>query len=146
MANGKKKHNEWQYETYKITKITDGITKVLNTLIQYGSVVFIFRYIYLSINSLAGRETFANIKVDWKTVIDIIKESGDLSPFLYWGIIIFSVLTLFGSIIYGWNQRSLRISNIERMESHIRYLEKIIDRDRSSSRLTPQGTTSPKDV
>ena len=145
MANGKK-YNKWQYETYKITKIMDGVVKVFNTLIQYGSAVLIFRYIYLSVNSLAGRETFADIKVDWKTVMDVVKESGDLNPFLYWGIVILAVLVSFGSIIYGWRERSLRISNIERMESHISYLETMIDKDRSSSGLTPQGTTNPKDV
>ena len=146
MANKKTRHNRQQYETYKITKITDAIVKVVNTLIQYGSAVWIFKYIYLSVNSLAGRETFADIKVDWKTVTDIVKECGELNPSLYWGVPALSVLVFFGSIIYGWKERSLRISNIERMEFHIRYLEKIIDKDRSSSGLTSQGTTNPKDV
>lgn len=51
-----------------------------------------------------------------------------------------------GGIIYGYGERRLRLKAIERLANRQIELEKRIDPGRSSSGLTPQGTTRPEDI
>jgi len=86
---------------------------------------------YLSIKSLSGQVTFADIVI--RFISDFRTSRG--------------VAYLFGlgGIGYGVRQRKLRRDNIEESSQRIEHLEKVIDPGRSSSRLTRRGETRPED-
>jgi len=50
-----------------------------------------------------------------------------------------------GGIAYGVRERHLKRKNIERMGAEIKQLETRLDPNRTSSRLTPRGTTQKED-
>jgi hypothetical protein len=50
-----------------------------------------------------------------------------------------------GGIFYGYKQRKLRQKKTEHLEGRIHQLENTIDPGRTSSHLTPLGTTNPRD-
>lgn len=86
---------------------------------------------YLSIKSLSGQVTFANIVV--RFISDFRTSRG--------------VAYLFGlgGIGYGVRQRKLRRDNIEKLSERVQHLERERDPGRSSSRLTRRGETRPED-
>lgn len=149
-----KKYSKWQYKTDKMTRVTESATKIITASVWSIACVAIFYFIYRSIEKLAGKDTFADINVDWSVVTkaeviaEIIKKSvgcGDLNPFLYWSILAMSLLILIGSLFYGAGQRKLRKDNISRLEGHIKFLESKIDPQRSTSSLRNDGETNPRD-
>ncbi len=50
-----------------------------------------------------------------------------------------------GAGVYGWKQRDLRKTTVERLQSRIKELELKLDSKRSSSHLTPRGDTREED-
>lgn len=111
-------------------KRLDAVTEIIKTLIQCGTLVAIMYFIYLCAEAFAGKSTFANVGI---RVLGNIKVSD--------GIIAFVA----GSgWIFGLGQRSLRRKNIERIVSQKNALETLLDPNRTSSNLTPRGTTPPK--
>lgn len=82
--------------------------------------------------SLAGKFTLADIGISFAGDIKLSE----------------SIVYLFGTggVGYGLYQHRLRRKNIERLASRPIELEKLIDSTRSSSRLTPQGSTRPEDL
>jgi hypothetical protein len=108
----------------------DTISEICKELIKWASLVFIAYLGYRSIEVLAGKSTFADIAL---RIIGNIKVSD--------GIIFF----LTGSgWAYGLGQRSLRRKHIERTVSAKNELERILDKNRTSSNLTQKGTTPPQ--
>lgn len=108
------------------------LASVLNNLIRWAGVVGIAGFTYLSIDSLAGQTTDADIGV---TLIGNIKLS-EVFAFLFGG----------GGVFYGLRQRTLRKSTIERLQNRIRKLEESKDPSRTSSGLTQRGDTHPNDL
>lgn len=104
---------------------------VINTLIAWSGAVLIFYFAYLSVKSLAGRVTFADIGIRMFGGIKLSEAVAGL----------FGV----GGAIYGLRQSKLRKDTIERLQSRIKTLERALDPDRSSSGLTPRGETHPRD-
>lgn len=74
-----------------------------------------------------------------RTVISIL--------FSFLADIKFVMAVAFGGASCGWAvvERMLRRRKTEQLQGRIIELEKRIDPDRTSSELTPQGTTNPKD-
>lgn len=107
------------------------IASVVNNLIRWAGVVAIAGFVYLSIDSLAGETTSADIGV---RIIGNIKLS-EVFAFLFGG----------GGVAYGLRQRTLRRSTIERLQARIKKLEEKKDPARTSSGLTPKGDTHPND-
>lgn len=107
------------------------IASVMNNLIRWAGTVAIAGFVYMSIASLAGQTTNADIGV---TVIGNIKLS-EVFAFLFGG----------GGIVYGLRQRALRKSTIERLQDRIKKLEAARDPNRTSSGLTSRGDTHPYD-
>ncbi len=98
-------------------------------LISWGFLSLIFYFAYLMIDSLAGQETQANIGIsmffDWRSL---------------------GILLGAGGIAYGWRERRLRQSTVQRLQPRIQELERLLDPGRTTSLLTEKGETNPEDV
>ena len=110
---------------------TEGIAAVAITLIRWGGISFIAYCGYLIVAALAGHHTVADIGIRFLGNIRI-------SEGLAW-------LLGGGGIAYGYKQRSLRRSTIERLQGRNTELEKRLDPNRSSSQLLTTGRTRPED-
>lgn len=106
---------------------TQGVVSVLTTAIWAMAVVLVARYSYLTVDTLAGDRTVADIGI---RVLGDIRISA-----------ILPMAVGFGGILYGYRQRSLRKSAIERLASRNRNLERRTDPGRTSSGLTSRGDT-----
>jgi hypothetical protein len=109
----------------------DEIGATLRTLIKWGSLVLIVRYGYLSVASMAGRHTLADIAVRF---LGNLKVSESIAYILG-----------SGGLIYGAAQRQLRRRNIQRLVKGKNDLEKLMNPGRTSSDLKDDGTTRPGD-
>jgi hypothetical protein len=112
-------------------RIVDMIGATIHTIVPWAAAVLIARYFYHSVSSLSGQYTFAQIGVGFL---------GDLR-------VSEGIAYLFGAggVIYGVKRRKLQGDNLERTAGRLAELEKQIDPNRSSSRLTPRGKTRPED-
>jgi hypothetical protein len=111
-------------------KRLDTALGMCSELFKWAGLVAIAYMGYRSAAVLAGQSTSANIGV---------RLLGNLT--VNRGII--ALLTGSGWA-YGLAQRSLRRKHIERNVPLKNELEKVIDKNRTSSNLTPRGTTPPK--
>lgn len=107
------------------------VASVLNNLIRWAGVVAIAGFAYLSIESLAGETTNADIGIRFAGNIKL----SEVFAFLFGG----------GGVAYGLRQRTLRKSTIDRLQERIRRLEENKDPSRTSSGLTTKGDTHPND-
>ena len=99
-------------------------------LVQWTAIGFLGFMFYKSIVVMAGLSTSANIAVRLAGNLTVSK-----------GII--TILTGSGWA-YGLGQRALRRRHIERVVPLKNELEKVIDKNRTSSNLTQRGTTPPR--
>ncbi len=104
---------------------------VVHLAIPWGSLVIIAVLMYFGISRLAGQVTLAQIGLG---VIADIRLS-DAVSYVFGGT----------ALAYGLGERRLRHKKTERLASHAQELEKIIHPTRTSSGLTPKGTTRPED-
>ena len=107
------------------------VASVLNNLIQWGGLVAIFYFGYLTVDTLAGQTTTADIGINFLANIRI-------STALAWGVGAVGVS-------YGMVQRKLRRDTVERLQGRITKLERREDPNRSSSKLTMRGDTRKED-
>lgn len=108
-----------------------GAAFVIGMLIRYSALVLCVRYGYLTVASLAGKSTLANIVVS--ALADV-----RVSETIAW---------LFGAggTLFGFAQRRFRKKTVERLSARNMELEKSIDPRRTSSALLPTGDTRPED-
>lgn len=109
-------------------------TSIVNNLFKYGALCFFFYMLYKIIYCLSGQTTHADILISiWGHIKTSTLES---------------VSILFGGtgIAYGYFERKLRQRTIKRLHSRIIEYEKMIDPKRSSSNLSSQGDTHPRDI
>jgi len=126
----KKKKNPPAEMSHQNTAVfIDRSFNTINTLIKFAALSFIAYVFYLSVDTLAGRQTLANIN------IAMLLDSRALA-------------TIFGAggIVYGWNQRRLRQKSVKQFQPRIQKLEQLLDSDRSTSSLTAAGETNPDDA
>lgn len=101
---------------------------------RIGGGCFIAWMFYLSVDvgtkNLAGKATITNISV----VADVTIKDVAL------------IVVAFGGLFYGRQQASLRKDYIKRLSHKQQELEARIDPARTSSGLTPEGDTNPKDL
>jgi hypothetical protein len=112
-------------------KKIDSITTVVREVVKWAAIVLIVRYGYYAIAVLSGHSTFADVAVRFLANLKV----SDSILYLLTG----------GSIIYGVGQRHLRRRHIRRVVPAKNRLEMLLDPNRSSSGLTPKGTTQPGD-
>ena len=130
---GKKTNAELLAENRLLRRgnVATGVTSVLVNLIRWGAVVLIFRYGYLTVNTLAGHVTLASIGISFLGNLTVSQ----------------SLAYIFGAggVIYGLGERQLRKRAIKRLGPKREALEASIDPKRTSSKLTEKGETNPDD-
>lgn len=111
--------------------IAEEIGKTVRWLIVGSASVAGLYFVSHAIEALAGKQTDANVIVNFLTKFEV-------SVVLGWAA---------GGcgLAYGRSQRKLRKAAIERLSGRIQELETQIDPSRSTSRLTPDGDTNPED-
>ncbi len=103
--------------------------------IQWGAICFISFCAYRATAALAGHTTTAQFGM---FLLADLKANTIVSH------LVTSALGI-GGITYGVKQKRLQERNIERLSRQNAELEKRLDPKRTSSRLTPRGTTRPED-
>ena len=129
--NDGRSENELQLRVLRLTRFAEGTVQVLSSLIRWGAIVLIVRYGYLSIVSLAGQNTLADIGINFLSNINV-------SIAVAWTAGV-------GGLAYGARQKKLRKNTVERLQGRIQELETEIDPNRSTSNLTHRGDTRPED-
>lgn len=121
---------------YKLAfKRIDAVTMIVKTVCKYACPVGCVYFAYKIVEVLAGRATVASFAMS--VAISVL---GNDKVFK----IIASLITG-GSIIYGVSERRLRRRVTQRLTLRPGQLERLIDPKRTSSGLTPKGTTRPED-
>ena len=129
--NGGRSEKEIELRILRITRLVEGVVQISSNLFRWGAIVLIARYGYLSIESLAGQNTLADIGINFLSNIKVsVALAGAAGA---------------GGLIYGERQRKLRKNTVERLQGRIRELETKIDPNRSTSDLTHRGDTRPED-
>lgn len=100
--------------------------------IQWGALVWISYLASSAIIALAGKHTFADIGVS--ILGNFTLSEG--TAYVFGGL----------GVSYGLLQRRIRRDTVERITSRIQELERQIHPERTSSDLSPRGTTRPEDV
>jgi hypothetical protein len=104
-------------------------TQAIRVLSPSGAAVAIVWLVTGSINRLAGKFTYADVG---------LRFFGDFRTTLAY---------TFTAAASGWAllERKLKGDNIKRLSARVTELERRLDPDRTSSRLTERGTTRPGD-
>ena len=131
--------------------IGNNITKVIRDFIMWGAALGIAYFAYLSIDTLAGKTTKADIEVKAEGALSMnakpaAKSDASDIPVYYKTALFLLLLFGVGGIAYGRREAKLRRDVIERYHPVIQVAEKDIDPKRSSSQLTSQGDTRPEDI
>jgi len=124
--------------------VGNNITKVVRDLIMYGSFVSIGYFTYMSIDSLSGKITQADISV--KAGGSVRKDTETELPAWYKSTLLLAFFFGAGGIAYGRGQAKLRKDVIQRYHPAMQEAERNIDDKRSSSDLTERGNTRPEDI
>ena len=115
---------------YKL-KLLDVVDSLGSKMIRWGSSIFIAYLFASALKELAGKETYADVFV--AVLGNLTFERG--ASYVAGGV----------GILYGLLERKFRRDKIETLAKRIQELEKTVDPKRSSSTLTPRGTTRPED-
>ena len=86
---------------------------------------------YLSIDSLAGKMTMAQVVISFLGQMTVSKSV--------------AYILGFGGILFGVYERRLRKKTLAHLHPRVKELEKLIDPRRSTSTLTTEGETNPLD-
>ena len=117
-----------EQQTKRQVAIVTTTGHVLCKIIPWAGLVGIAYFMFRSVDSLAGKETFADIAIKW---FGSVKAN-------QWAAWIFASLSGIG----WYSERRLRRKKTEQMAQHISDLEKTIDPKRSSTTLTTTGLES----
>lgn len=131
MSKASRRELEAEIRLLRRARTSEGVYGVLDTFCKYGFIALVFYFIYMTFDAIAGKNTDASLMIS-------VFGNLQVSIAVAW-------LVGVGGVWYGWTQRELRKTTIERLQSHIRLLEHRLDPQRSSSRLTPRGDSHPED-
>jgi hypothetical protein len=104
---------------------------VIVSFFKYATLSLFGLFGYLSIDSLAGKTTFAQVVISFLGQMAVSKS--------------LAYIFGFGGILFGVYQRRLRKKTAAHYYPRVKELEKLIDPRRSSSDLTIYGETNPRD-
>jgi hypothetical protein len=124
-------NRELKHGTQRTLALIDGLARIIGSLAKWGTIAWIAYCLYLSVNSLSGKETISNIAV---------KVFGNLS-INQWLAYVFAG----GGCVWGISERSFRRKKTAELGNRVKELETIIDKNRSSSNLPQTGQTHPED-
>ncbi len=114
-------------------RIALGILNVLSVAAKWVPIAFIAGDAGNALIALAGKKTEANVIVKYLTETD----SGS-------SVTVFGLLA-FACMFWALIERKLRHRAIERLTNRTEELEKKLNASRSTSGLTPDGRTHPRD-
>ena len=117
----------------KRQKWKNSITHLLEKLIQWAGTVLCF---YFGANAAIH---FAGLKTSTDVDLNLAAGGIQFKDVIYW-------ITIGLVILYGYGQRRLRIKFIEKNSERTSKLEATIDEGRTSSGLTRQGETNPREL
>ena len=121
------------------------LTKITNPAIKWAGLSFIAMQtssaVIASIGSLSGKLTNAAINVTAAASLS----TDNCEKWPYW-IAALSVIICAFSITYGFYQKALRQQTIELLSPYQQKYEKLIDQNRTSCGLYPDGSTHPDDL
>ena len=120
-----------EFEWAKYYKKWDIIGGIFNGLIRWIGIIVCFYFLYLMVDSLAGKTTATDIAL--KAITDLKLDRGIL--YLLTG----------GTTLWAIRERRLRKRNTKHRAAYTKELEKHIDPNRTSSNLTETGDTHPED-
>lgn len=125
-------------------KIVESITSLLNMLMRIAGYVLIAFFTYKSIEIYSIHNTNVNLTVG---EVNVVKNLFSFDFFKTPSTLMALIGVVFGitGILYGKNQRDLRMSTVEKLQGRIKEFETVKDPNRSSSMLTPRGETRPED-
>jgi hypothetical protein len=112
-------------------RVVDGAISTLRVAVPWSAAVAIVAYASSAIRAFAGHRSGAFFGLELITSIHIDQ----------W---VAYIVAIMGGA-YGFRQRNLRQKAIERLTQRPKELELLMDAHRSSSELTPQGTTRRED-
>jgi hypothetical protein len=113
-------------------KKLDVIAGAVQLLIPWGSAVLIAGFMYLMVSRLSGQTTLAQIGIGFMGDIRL----PDALAYAFGG----------GGFLYGLKERRLRHKKTETLAQHAAKLEELLDKNRTTSGLTPEGTTRREDI
>jgi hypothetical protein len=117
---------------FRLLSQTIDIVAVLGRAAIYGiCIIWVASYMRDAFVSFAGQHTDANLSFSLITKLQADR----------WLAYLFGV----SGVGYGLFERNLRRRNIKRMTNRSEKLEKLIDPQRSSSSLSPEGSTRKED-
>jgi len=119
--------NEYSIKFKKL----DIVNSAIQTTLKLSALVAICAILASALKVMSGKQTLLNVTM---LLIANLKMSEKISYIL--GL---------GGLLYGYRQRRLRRIVIENMSGHQRKLELLLDPQRTSSGITPKGTTRPDD-
>lgn len=119
--------SEFQLRIFKI----DRVATVTEAAVRYGCFVLIAAFTWLIVRDLSGKETFADIGIRFAADMKLSEAV--------------AYVVGLGGIGYGLGERRLRRNTTERLATRNIDLEKKLDPKRTSSQLTPRGTTRKGD-
>ena len=112
------------------------LTTFVKSFFRFMAIAVIALAVWLCLRELAGRQTFADIRF---AVLSDLKANRGFGLTTSW------LLTLCTGA-WGYGERRLRKQHIERTSSEGSKLQRMLDNNRRSSRLTKKGETGPEDV
>lgn len=133
MAKSKLTKDLLEYRKHRTTVWAATVTTIFKHIRTAAATVIPFWFVYLSIASLAGRDTDAEINV----MFDIIKNTS-VSRIIVLGVGIVGV-------VYGLWERIHRVRKVSHLGNRIKTLEQAVDKGRQSSSLNRTGSTRRED-
>jgi hypothetical protein len=125
VAEAKPTRREQEFQLRERLAKIDGTARVFHSFFKYGALVAVAYFSFLSVETLAGKTTIANVLLDLRTSLAYVVGAGGLA--------------------YGALQRKLRRDTIQREHGRLKEYEQKLDPGRSSSQLLPSGATRPED-
>jgi hypothetical protein len=115
----------------RLVVVSDAVTRIVCTFFHCAAFVLCCWFIYLAVESLAGKKTDARILFQAITDLKVNQ----------WVAYIFGA----GGVTYGYVQKRLRQSTVARLQDRVQKFESELDPDRSSSGLPTTGSTRKGD-
>jgi hypothetical protein len=121
--------------TIVLVKLIDRGFSALSAGFKWASLAWIAYCASEAIRHLAGQQTGATISI----VLNFLTKTGSG---VTTGV---SLVTAVLATFYGLKERQLRYRKVEHLQGRVRELESKLDVNRTTSGLTPQGRTNPRD-
>lgn len=124
------------YKFYLTAKVFDFLHRIAGVVLYLGLAYFS----YLSVVELAGKVTIANFFLQY------IADSKESRGWLWVVIRALPWVLAISCTAWAMLERYLRKKTVESMQGRIKQLELRLDPGRSTSTLTNQGDTNPRDA